>query len=221
MGDHQHRAPEAPDILLQPLRGVKVQVVGGLVQQQDIRVLQNETAQVDPGLLAAGETGELLLPHGLGDGQAVGHLVDGHVRVVSAEGLESLVQSAVPPQDGRVALSRRHSGGQFLHLRRQIVEPGEGGAQHILHRIALGVHGDLGDQPQTAALSHHHGALVPVQLPGQDLEQGGLARAVPAQKSHPLALVDLKGQSVQDILSDFKGLYQPFDLYLDHTFLLN
>ena len=51
MGDGDHRAPESPDVLLQPLSGVEVQVVGGLVQQQDVRVLQDEAAQVHPGLL--------------------------------------------------------------------------------------------------------------------------------------------------------------------------
>ena len=42
MGDGHHRPPEGADILLQPLRGMEVQVVGRLVQQQDIRILQNE-----------------------------------------------------------------------------------------------------------------------------------------------------------------------------------
>ena len=39
VGDGHHRATEGADVFLQPLRGLKVQMVGGLVQQQDIRVL--------------------------------------------------------------------------------------------------------------------------------------------------------------------------------------
>ena len=55
MGDGHHGAPELLDVVLQPLGGVEVQVVGGLVQQQDICVLQDQAAQVHPGLFPAGE----------------------------------------------------------------------------------------------------------------------------------------------------------------------
>ena len=55
MGNGDHRAPEGADILLQPFGGVEVQVVGGLVQQQNVRVLQDQSSQVHPGLFPAGE----------------------------------------------------------------------------------------------------------------------------------------------------------------------
>ena len=54
VADGDHGALEAVDILLQPLHGVEVQVVGGLIQQQDVRVLQNEPPQVYPGLFSSG-----------------------------------------------------------------------------------------------------------------------------------------------------------------------
>ena len=60
------------------------------------------------------------------------------------------------------------------------------------------------------------GALVAVQLPGQYFEQGGLAGAVFAQQAHPLPLVDLKGDAVQNIVAHLKGLDQAVDLYLNH-----
>jgi hypothetical protein len=58
--------PRKRDIILQPFRGVEIQMVGGLVQQQDVRILQNEPAQVHPGLLPAGEAVEGLGAHGVG-----------------------------------------------------------------------------------------------------------------------------------------------------------
>ena len=44
VGNCHHRAPEGADIVLQPLGGMEVQVVGRLVQQQDVRVLQDQAA---------------------------------------------------------------------------------------------------------------------------------------------------------------------------------
>ena len=39
MGDGHHGAPELLDVGLQPLRSVEIQMVGRLVQQQDVRIL--------------------------------------------------------------------------------------------------------------------------------------------------------------------------------------
>ena len=216
VGDGDHRAVESPDVLLQPLGGVEVQVVGGLVQQQDVRVLQDEAAQVHPGLLPAGEAVEELLPLGVRNGQAVCDLVHRHVRVVAAEGLEPLAEGAVPLQNRRVALPGGHPGLQGPHLLRQALQPGESGAQHVLHRVAGGVDGDLGDQAHPSALAHHDGALVIVQLAGQYLEQGGLAGAVAAQQAHPLPLVHLEGEAVQHVLPHLKGFDQVVYLDLNH-----
>jgi len=110
MGNHHHGAPEGVDIVLQPLGGVEIQMVRRLVQQQDIRVLQNQAAQIHPGLLAAGETVKRLRAHFGGDGEAVGHLIDRHVRIVTAEGLKPFGQRPAAPKKGRLTLPRRHAG---------------------------------------------------------------------------------------------------------------
>jgi hypothetical protein len=59
-------------------------------------------------------------------------------------------------------------------------------------------------------------ALVAIHFAGEDAEERGLARAVGAQKAHPLPLVDLEGEPVQYVFSDFKGLYKSLRLNLDH-----
>ena len=63
MGDGKHRALEAGHIVLQPLHRVQIQVVRRLVQQEDVRILQDQAAQIDPGLFAAGQSGEFPLAH--------------------------------------------------------------------------------------------------------------------------------------------------------------
>ena len=50
------------DVILQPFRGVQVQVVRRLVQEQNFSIYQNQTGQVDAGLFPAGELGEVFRP---------------------------------------------------------------------------------------------------------------------------------------------------------------
>ena len=98
------------------------------------------------------------------------------------------------------------------------MEPPKGGAEHIVHRVPRRVHRDLGDQTHPVARRNGHGALIVVQFSRQYFEQGGLACAVFAQQAHPLALVDLKGDAVQNIVPHLKGLHQAIDLNLNHRF---
>ena len=219
MGNGHHSAPETADVLLQPLRGVEVQMVGRLVQQQDVRILQDEAAQVHPGLLTARELVEELCAHVVRDGKAVCDLVDGDIRIVAAKDLKPLAELSVPAQDGVVGLSRRHPLFQFLHFLRHGVEPGKGAAQHILHRVARGIHRDLGDEAHAAAGADGDRSLIIVQFSGQNLEKGGFSRAIAAQEANPFALIHLKGQTIQDVLSDLKGFDQAVYLNLNHKIL--
>ena len=73
-------------------------MVRRLVQQQDIGVLQNQAGQVDTGFLPAGELVKLLLPHGGGNGQAVGDLVFPGIRLVASARLKGRGQLVVAMQ---------------------------------------------------------------------------------------------------------------------------
>ena len=96
------------------------------------------------------------------------------------------------------------------------MEGGEGRVQHIPHRIPFRVYRDLGDQPQPLARGDGNGTLVGVDLPGHHAENGGLARAVAAQQAHPLPLVDLEGEAVQNSFADLELLDQAGKLYVNH-----
>ena len=196
-------------------------MVGGLVQQEDVRILQNEPAQIHPGLLPAGEAGEELGAHLRGNGQAVCHLAHCRVRIIPADALKLGGQLPVPAQSGLAVVPRRHGGGQPLHLLRQLLVAGEGGVQNVVHRVPLGIHGDLGDEAQAAVFGDHHLALVGLQLPGENPEEGGLPRAVSAQQAHPLAGLDLEGHAVQNVVPYFKGFFQFIDADFYHGFFLS
>ena len=44
VADGDHRTAELAKVFLQPFRGLQVQVVGRLVQQEDVRILQNKAS---------------------------------------------------------------------------------------------------------------------------------------------------------------------------------
>jgi chloramphenicol 3-O-phosphotransferase len=57
-----HRARKALQELLEPFHALRVQMVGRLVEQEQIGLGQEQAAERDPALLAAREHVHLLLP---------------------------------------------------------------------------------------------------------------------------------------------------------------
>ncbi len=75
VGDGQDGPLEFFDIALEPLHRVHVEVVRRLVEQQDIRLLEQQPREIHARLLAAGEAVEVLLPLRGRDAEAVADLV--------------------------------------------------------------------------------------------------------------------------------------------------
>ena len=55
MADHEHGAAEIGEPLLEPLDRVQIEVVGGLVEKQDVGLLSQDDAEAEPAALAAGQ----------------------------------------------------------------------------------------------------------------------------------------------------------------------
>src|SRR4051794_29096582 len=55
VGDGEHGAGVLGEVLLEPEHALGVEVVGGLVEEQQIRLLQQEAAERDPALLTTGQ----------------------------------------------------------------------------------------------------------------------------------------------------------------------
>jgi len=142
VGDGQHGALVTVQILLQPFGGPEIQVVGGLVQQEDVGILQNQAGQVDPGLLPAGEGGKKLPPHVLGNLQAIAHLIQLRLGIVAAPRLKSGGEGVVPPEQGGVCVGA-HLLGEAGHLGLHGVKPVKGRLKHILHGVGGRVNRDL------------------------------------------------------------------------------
>ena len=100
MGHRQHRPGEGLQVLLQNGQGGDVQVIGGLVQQQDVGSLHQQGEEVQPPPLPAGE-----LPDGLalelgGEEESLHHLGGGEVPLPGLHLAGHLVDEVVHPLAG-------------------------------------------------------------------------------------------------------------------------
>ena len=165
--DHHHPGPRRHRVV-QPLARVQVQVVGRLVQQQDVRAAQEQRGQRDTD--------------GLPAGQPLHPVVEG--QVFEAEpvqpGAGALLDVPVVPDRREDVLSRlaRLDGVQRV--------PGGGDAEQAGNAL-VGAEGDGLRQVAHLAVGAYR-ARTGAQLPRDELEQGGLARAVhPDQPGAPRA----------------------------------
>ena len=93
MGDGQDGARVGREVALEPLDGLGVEVVGGLVEEQQVGLLEQQLAQRDAAALTTGE------------------VVDQDVRRRAAQRVHGLVEAAVDvPRVGVVELGLQVAG---------------------------------------------------------------------------------------------------------------
>ena len=96
VADHQHRIGVIDEKLLQPVDGLDVQIVGGLVQQHDVGLPEQGLGQQHFHLAAAVEAGHLRVVLGGGDAQAVEQLSRFGLRIPAAQLGELALQLGRP-----------------------------------------------------------------------------------------------------------------------------
>ena len=113
----QERAGAPPEVLLEPLEGVEVEVVRGLVEHQQVRVGDDQASQRGPRLLAAGQGGRWLGPLVAGEAEPGQRRVDALVQGVAAQDLESVLEVGVRGiGHPAVALERRQLLGHAVQV---------------------------------------------------------------------------------------------------------
>ena len=184
-------------MVAQPGDRVRVQVVRRLVQQQHLRVAEQDPGQLDPAPLAPGQGAERLVHHPVGQPEAGGEGRRLRFGRVPAQHGHPLFQPGVPA-DGRVGpvpvrvghlhLGLAHPGAQFVEAAR---------GQHAVHRHDVQVAGAriLGQVTDGAAAPDGPGRGQ--RLAGQHLEQGCLTGPVPAHQADPVAGPHLEIRAVQ------------------------
>ena len=177
MGDRDDGARVLLQVLLQPLHALRVQVVGGLVEQQQVRLGQQQPAQRDPALLPAGQAGDLGV--GRRAAQRVHGLLDLAVQVPGVLVVQLLLQVAHLLEQF-VGIVGRHLLGDLVVLLEELLGLGHAVLDVAQHRLGLVKLGLLVEQADGEA-RHQAGIAVGRLLhPRHHPEQGRLAGTVRA-----------------------------------------
>ena len=210
--DDDRRAVVAGQELLEELRGLDVQVVRRLVEQQKIGLLKQQLGQRRPALLTTRQSRDGQIVVGRREAQPAQHLANGHFVVIAARRLQPMLEFVVlghqvlgPVGVMMIGDELGDLGHPLLELADVVERAGHLGQQRVgrVQRRFLRQIRDL------QAASPGHRADLRLNLAGDELEQRGLARPVRSDQAdllpsvdHPVQLVehDLPGKADVHIL---------------------
>ena len=119
VGRDQQRTGPPPQVVLEPLQRVEVEVVRRLVEQQQVRIGDDQAGQRGPGLLAAGHRGRRLRPLGAVEPEAAQRRIHALVQRVAAKDIELVLEVGVGGfGDPSLPLVGREGLGHPLQVRR-------------------------------------------------------------------------------------------------------
>ena len=185
VGGDQERARASPEVLLEPFEGVEVEVVGGLVEQQQVRVGDDQAGQRRPRLLAARQRGRWLRPLVAREAEPGQRGLDPQVEGVPAEDLELVEELGIGGLgDPAVALEAGQRLGHPVEVRGTCPDGGPqvGRGHERLVEVRL-----LGEQPERQAALAVHLAAVGLVASGGEPQERRLAGAVRADEADPVA----------------------------------
>ncbi len=183
MGDQHHAALESDQQLLEPGDRVQVQVVGGFVEQQHLGHGHQRLRQGDTLLHAAGQAADVARAVQMQLRQRGVHTL---LPVPGIEGLDARLQR-IQIVVRRMQLVARAQRTSFSHAFADDVEDAVRRLeQRFLRHVA-----------DAQALRHLQQPVVELLLPGQHLQQRGLARAIAADQAQALAGLERKRRAVE------------------------
>ena len=174
VGDRDDRALVLLEVLLEPGDRLGVEVVRGLVEQQQVGRREQQPAERDAAALAAGERGHVGV--GRREAQGVHRLVELRVEVPGVGGVDLLLDAGelVGRLVGVVGRQLVEAVEQRAGLGDAVLDV----AAHVLGLVELGL---LLEQPDGGAGRELRLAAVLGVLPGHDPQERRLAGAVEAQ----------------------------------------
>ena len=203
MADGDDRAAVAAEPVFEPDDRLDVEVVRGFVQHQVVRPLQQHLGQFDAHLPAAGELGGLAAEVLLREAQPLEHPLRFGFHGDAAHQREALGEVGEFLEHVRVGIGGVI--GAHLHFLIELLQPvlhlldvGEGGEGLLHHGIAGGQVHLLVQEAEGGAAFPLHLPFVGGDVPRDDLEHGGFARAVAAHEAHLVAGADGKGDPVEE-----------------------
>ncbi len=196
VGDGDGGAAPGTQVLLQPVQGGGVEVVGGLVEQQDLRRARQQRGQPQPDLLPAGERGDGAVAVDQAQAEAAQGALGPGVGLVAAAQFEEGQQVAVLGQGRRVAGG--HRGLQVAQAAFDGAQSGEAAVEDLLDGHGRGQPLLLGEVAHAAGGLDDDLALVGAVHPGEEAQQGALAGAVLADDPGALTRAEGAGDRGED-----------------------
>ena len=192
VGDEDDREGVPREVLLQPVARLDVQVVGRFVEQEHVRLHEEEPGQGDPHLPPPGELAAVPLPVGREKAEAAQHVP--HLRLHGVAPLEAefLLEMSEPLQErsmvGSIVRHGLQASGQFGDFPLDPLELFEGG--HCLGEQGPAAAHDpvLGEVTDSRPPGEDQVAGGMFHLAGDDPHEGGLARPVFADEADPFSL---------------------------------
>ena len=195
------RGVERLQVRLEPLEAVDVEVVGRLVEQQQLGVARERARQRRAGELTAGERREAAVQVLVAEPEAVQRRVDRLAPVVAAGVLELALRGAVGGE-GRVV--ERAVGHRGLQRRQLLLERQQllAARQHVVAQRQVAVaRRALVVQRDPHALLEDELAAVDPGLAAEHAQQRRLARAVAPGQRHAVLALELERHAPEQGLS--------------------
>ena len=179
MRDGEHGAGVLGEVLLEPLHALGVEVVRGLVEQQQVGLLQQQLAQRDAALLTAGEVADERF--GRRRAQRVHGLLELRVEIPRVGRVDVLLQRAHLGQE-RVEVGIRigHQAGDLVEAVELLLDRADALLHVLEDGLVLVELGLLHQDADAVAGAELRLAVAGGVEPGHDLEDRGLSGAVRA-----------------------------------------
>ena len=196
VADQQHGPVVGGQEGLEPLDALKVEVVGGLVEQQEVGMAQQQLRERDAHLPAARELLGRLVEVLDGKAEAAEDLTGACLKLVAAKALEAVLRGAVALEQAVEVNVVSGIGNLVLHLGDALLELADlgGGIDHLGQgRLLARELGLLLQVSNGRVAGEAYRARVGALLPHENLEQRRLASAVGTHEAPPLAGIELQG----------------------------
>ncbi len=200
VGDGDDGPRIALQVLLQPGDGLGVEVVGRLVEQQDVGLLQQQAAQGDPPLLAAGED----FDPGLAGrtAQGVHGQVEARIELPGVEGVELVLNHCLALAERfHVGIGLGEGGVDLFEFLEQIDGLLHALLDHFAHRLGAVDQGLLLEEADAVAVGKDRLAVELLVDAGHDPEQGRLTGAIETEHADLGAVEIGEGNVLDDRLA--------------------
>ena len=184
-GDEDESVLILLQVSLEPRDVLLVEIVGRLIEKEDLRLFEEELAQEHFGALTAGELCDIPVQSEVGEAERAGYFRDLRVDGVKVVRGQKLLEGAGLLHVHHHFFFRavRHEAVQLVTALLHLIEVVKGARQDILNGHACSEVGVLVEVSGRDMSGPLHGAFIRLQFSCDDTHEGGFSLAVCADKA--------------------------------------